>query len=320
MNDEKAEALILAAKPSTETVELRGRVVTVKSIDGQAIAISGNMPRIARVRDEPFQCIQAPQDFVERVKHEAPADVFTFMQELSERAPKFEYQLEWDSQAVMPLTTYDHWWKQQIDGKSRNMVRKAEKGGVDLRVVEFDDTFVRGIADIYNETPIRQGKRFWHFGKDLVTLKRDHATFLERSTFIGAFSGSELIGFVKLVRGKNVASLMQIISKIKDRDKAPSNALVAKSVELCAAEGIPYLHYGVWSNGGLGMFKTSLGFVRHEVPRYFVPLNLWGRVLLRANMHHEWKDLIPSEWRQQLAPLHQRLNALRYGGAKSVSR
>src|SRR5262249_16611563 len=123
-----------------------------------------------------------------------------------------------------------------------------------------------------------------------------------------------------LVRGKDVASLMQILSMIKHRDKAPSNALVAEAVAWCAREGVPNLHYGVWSTGGLGMFKTSLGFVRHDVPRYFVPLNPWGRLLLSANMHHKWTDLVPREWQQRLAPLRKRLNTLRYGAAEAGGR
>ena len=36
---------------------------------------------------------------------------------------------------------------------------------------------------------------------------------------------------------------MGIIAKIKHRDKAPMNALVAKAVEICAENKIPYLVY-----------------------------------------------------------------------------
>lgn len=321
MKTQEVDRSLLDAQLSTKAGERLSRGARVKIIDNQAIAISGSVPRIARVRDEPFECIIAPDEFVEKLKNAGvAADLFTFMQELSERAPKFDYHLEWDSQALLPLTTYDDWWKKQIDGKSRNMVRKAQKGGVEVRLVEFDDTFVKDIAEIYNETPVRQGKRFVHYGKDLDTLKRDHATFLGRSAFIAAFFKSELIGFAKFVRGRNVASLMQILCKTKDRDKAPSNALVAKAVELCVDEAIPYLHYGVWSTGGLGMFKTSLGFIRHDVPRYYVPLNAWGRVLLTANMHHRWSDLVPNEWREHLAPLRRQWNTLRYGRANSAVR
>jgi hypothetical protein len=296
------------------TQTIRGRAVVVKSVDEQPLVISGRLPRMARVRDEPFECITAPEAFVEKLKREnLAADIFTFMQELADRVPRHQYHLEWDSQAVLPTTTYDHWWKTQIDGKSRNMIRKAQKAGVEIRVVEFDDSLVRGIVEIYNESPIRQGKAFWHFGKDFETVKRENGTFLERSTFIGAFYEGELIGFAKFVRGRNVASLMQIISKIGQRSKAPSNALIAKAVEMCAAENIPYLHYGGWSKGGLSAFKASHAFVRHEVPRYFVPLNLRGRLMLTMRLHHKWRDRLPELWIERLVRLRDKARPRRWG-------
>lgn len=300
------------------TVEtVRGQVVVVQSIDDHSFAISGHWPRIARVRDEPFACITDPERVLQRMKRQPiAADIFSFSQELADTTPKYPYHFEWDSHAVVPVTTYEQWWKKQINDKSRNMVRKAQKNGVELRLVEFDDALVKGIVDIYNETPVRQGKAFWHYGKDFHTIKRDHETFLERSEFIGAYLYGELIGFAKLVYGRNVASLMQIISKVGDRDKAPSNALIAKSVERCADRGIGYLHYGVWSKGGLGAFKTSHAFVRHEVPRYFVPLTLKGNLLLKANLHRSWTQLLPAVWIERLAPMRQKWNALKYGAKK----
>ena len=306
----------------TPTIEtFRGQVVVVKLVDSHALTISGKVPRIATVRDEPYECVTSPEDFVKKLKEEGlAADVFTFMQELADPTPRYQYQMEWDSHAVVPVTTYDQWWKKQIDTKSRNMVRKAEKNGVELRVVQFDDSLVTGIMGIYNETPVRQGKKFWHFDKDFETIKLENSTFPDRSQFIGAFYGSELIGFAKLVHSRNAASLMQILSKIAHRDKAPSNALIAKSVEMCAEAGIQYLHYGVWSTGGLGMFKTSLGFVRHDVPRYFVPLNAWGRLALNASLHHKWTEAVPQSWRVRLAPWRQKWNSFRYGAKASRER
>ncbi len=299
---------------SIQTVEtVRGRVVVVRSVDNHPITISGRVPRIATVRDEQFECITSPESFIEKLKAErVAADVFTFMQELADSTPRYPYHVESDTQAVVPVTTYDHWWKKQINDKSRNMVRKAQKNGVELKVVEFDDALVAGIVDIYGETPIRQGKAFWHYGKDFDTIKREHRTFLERSQFVGAYYKGELIGFAKLVHSRNVASLMQIISKIGHRDKAPSNALIAKSIEICAEGGIQYLHYGVWSKGGLGAFKTSHAFVPHEVPRYYVPLTLRGRLALGAGLHHKWSEILPEGWIQRLAPLRQRWNSVRY--------
>src|SRR5262249_43609053 len=142
--------------------------------------------QIARLRSEPYVSIGEPERFIERLDAGISADIFTFIQELDDPRPRFGYHWEPANYAVLPISTYEHWWKKQIDSKTRNMVRRAEKNSVVLKVVPFDDSLVDGIRDIYNETPVRQGKAFWHFGKDFKTIKQDHETLLEQSQFIAA--------------------------------------------------------------------------------------------------------------------------------------
>ena len=107
-------------------------------------------------------------------------------------------------------------------------------------------------------------------------------------------------------------SLMHILSKMAHRDKSPTNALMAKAVELCAEQKIPYLHYARWSRGGLGEFKKNHGFVRMEVPRYFVPLNGLGKLMLACRLHHPPKDYLPETWRESLVQLRSRWYATKY--------
>jgi hypothetical protein len=239
-------------------------------------------------------------------------DLFTFLQGAADTIPHFDYHLEWDSISVMPITTYEAWWKTQIKDKTRNMVRRASKKGVQVRLIPFDDELVEGIRDIYNESPVRQGRKFWHYGKDLETVRKGHITFLERSEFIGAFYEERLIGFIKLVHGRNVSNLMQIISKMSHRDKAPTNALIAKAVEICAEKNVPNLHYGMWSRAGLGEFKVRHGFQRIDVPRYFVPLSLRGRLILKARLHRQLNAYLPRPWFDAIASLRSKWYALRY--------
>src|SRR5438270_3410101 len=153
--------------------------------------------------------------------------------------------MEWDNLAVLPVSTFDHWWNQQIRSFPRNRARQAEKRGVKVREVPFDDALVRGIWEVYNESPVRQGKPNFHYGKDLETVRKAEATFLDRSIFIGAFLEEKLIGFVKLVTDANrtQANLMNVVSMVKHRDKAPTNALIAAAVRSCAERGIRYLVY-----------------------------------------------------------------------------
>jgi hypothetical protein len=208
--------------------------------------------------------------------------------------------MELDNIAALRVSTFDDWMTKQIDFKVRNKVRKATKNGVVVQEVPYDDAYVRGIHAIYNESSTRQGKPFWHYGKDLETVRKMNATFMDRSIFIGAFFEGNLIGFVKLVFDENrsQAGLMQIVSMTGHRDKAPTNALIAQSVRSCAERGIPYLWYANMSYGkkqadGLADFKRHNGFERIELPRYYVPLTLSGRMALRLGLHHGMSHWIP---------------------------
>ena len=219
--------------------------------NGMDINVAGKFIRIARLSAEGYEFVDDPLSFISGMKNgNTRADLFTFIQKLPDTEPMYGYPMEWDNVAALPVTSFENWWTKQLNDKTRNMVRRAEKKGVVVKVVDFDDEFARGITKIYNESPMRQGKPFWHYGKEFETVRRENATFLERSYFIGAYFENELIGFIKLVYEKNFASMMQIISMIQYRDKAPTNKLVAKAVEICADQKIPYLVYAKFSAHG----------------------------------------------------------------------
>jgi len=268
---------------------------------GKDIQIHGRVIRIARLDGDKYQFLDNPEPVLDALrKSETRIDLFTFMQRLPETSPKYHYPMEWDNLAVLPVSTFDAWWTQQVDSKTRNMVRKAEKKGITVRELPFDEAFVHGIWEIYNECPIRQGKPFPHYGKDIETVHKEEATFLEHSIFIGAFFGDSLVGFIKLVTEEShtQAGLMNIVSMIEHRDKAPTNALIAQAVRSCAERGIPYLVYSNFSYGkkqgdSLSDFKRNNGFQQVDLPRYYVPLTRTGSLAFRFGLHHKFADHVP---------------------------
>jgi hypothetical protein len=272
-------------------------------INGKTLAIRRRgLVRLCSLRDEYYEFVENPVAFLQDLKRNPliNADLFTFIQSISDTHPRFAYHLEFDRTAVLFLTTYEHWWEKQINGKTRNMVRKAQKAGVEIRSAEFGDDLIRGIQTIYNESPVRQGRPFWHYGKSLEMLRREHGTFLDQSQFFGAYYDGELIGFIKLVHGDGVSSLMNILSMISRRDKAPTNALISKAVEICAERGVPRLQYGTGNAGSLGDFKKHHAFQEVRVPRYYVPLNSKAAVALRLGLHHRFDRYLPENWRNRL--------------------
>jgi hypothetical protein len=266
------------------------------------LRVRGKLIRVGRIDGEHYQFLSDPVEAVQYLEaSHRGIDIFTFVQSLSERVPRFLYRMEWDNLAVLEVSTYDNWITKQLDFKARNKVRKAEKRGVIVREVGFDIEFVRGIAKIYNETPIRQGRPFWHYRKDLQTVWKINATFMGRSIFIGAFLDGQLIGFIKMVANEDwsQAGLMQILSMIEHRDKATTNALIAQAVRSCADRGIRYLFYANYSFGNkkedsLADFKRHNGFQKVEVPRYYVPLTIAGRIALQFNLQRRAIDWAPA--------------------------
>jgi len=295
-------------------------------IRGRKLWTDGRLIRIARVDGEGYEFLEEPEAALSALRtSRTRVDLFTFIQKLSDTSPKYKYPMEWDNMAALPISTFDHWLTSQVNSKVRNMVRKADKNGVIVREVPFDDGLVRGISAIYNESPIRQDKRFWHYGKDLEAVRSMNGTFLDRSIFIGALFQHNLIGFAKLVsdEDRGQAGLMQIISMIQHRDKAPTNALIAQAVRSCAARGIPYLWYANFSYGNkqrdtLADFKRHNGFQRVDLPRYYVPLTVAGRMALRLGLHHGVTDWIPEPVAVTYRSIRSFWNARRYSGLENA--
>jgi hypothetical protein len=262
-------------------------------ICGRKIKVEGRLIRIARLDAEKFLFVDDPEPVLAGLRDSVMRiDLFSFIQRLPESLPKHPYPMEWDNLAAVRVSTFDTWWTKQIDAKTRNMVRKAEKKGVTLRVMPFDNALVRGVWEIYNECPVRQGRPFAHFGKDVETIHKEEATYLDRSVFIGAFVGDKMIGFVKLLwdETRTQAGLLNIVSMIRHRDKAPTNALIAQAVRFCAEQKISYLVYSNFAYGkrtgdSLSDFKEHNGFLRINLPRYYVPLTIVGSTAFRLGLH-----------------------------------
>jgi hypothetical protein len=244
-------------------------------------------------------------------------DIVTFLQDINSPAPEYDFYYEAEKLAVLPITTYDAWFKHQLYNKPRNTLRKAMKSGVEIRLEDFGESLLQGIKSVYDEAPVRQGRRNRHYHKDLETIKKEHETFLERSQFIAAYDSGEMIGFVKLTFSEGLGGVMNFLSKIAHRDKAPNNALLAKAVEVCADRGVHRLVYGVWGRGGgkgLVEFKTANGFQCVDVPRYYVPLTALGVLALRTGVHASLVGRLPEGWVATAANMRERWNAWRFKG------
>jgi hypothetical protein len=287
----------------TPDKKLESTLVMVRNlvICDRELKVRGRVLRIAAMEGDAYRFLDDPESTILDLRRSGRGiDLFTFMQRLPETTPKFGYPMEWDNVAVLPVTTFDSWWTETLGFKGRNKAKQAERKGVELREIPFDDQLIEGIWQIYNECPVRQGKRFPHYGMSREGVREYAGTFLDSSFFLGAFFDGVLIGFAKLTMDETSTQvgLMHIVSMNRHREKAPTNALVAQAVRSCELRKIPYLVYSKFSYGNkrrdsLSDFKERNGFQRVDVPRYYVSLTRFGELAFRLGMHRSLIERLP---------------------------
>jgi hypothetical protein len=283
-------------------------------LDGIEVTVKGRWIKTATVAPECYEMIRNPPELFKRIVEREPGvDFVTFGQRLPDAVPRYAYPLTWEAIAALRVTTHDDWLNQQISKENRKNVSKAAKKGVVVCESEYSDDMVRAIKEIYDEAPLRQGKKFWHYNKGFDTVKAENGTYLGNSVFLVAAVDGAIVGFIKMVLTEGCASTLQVISKIAARDKKPNNALIAKAVEVCASRGIPYLQYGVWSDGTLGEFKASNGFQKMLVPKYVVPVSWKAKMLAAAGFSGGLKSLLPARLAAGLKQLRRKWYERRLG-------
>ena len=290
---------------SSFEISMKGKRVNVPSmaVNGDMIVVTGKVIKMAAVHDEiwaenevehPERCIKALMSVDTKTPQ---ADIFTFTQKPTSTILKYSFSYDLESIAAIHLTSFKEWWE-RLPQESRKNVRRSQKRGVVVKVKEFDDELIHGIVDVNNDSPVRQGRSYSHYGKSFDQVKKDHSAFIERSDFICAYHGSEIIGFLKIVYRGNVASILQLAPKLSQSDMRPANAMLAKAIEQCEARGVSCVTYGLFNYGNkkdtpLREFKVRNGFGEILIPRYYVPLTTWGAVCVRTKLYRGLIGILP---------------------------
>jgi len=244
-----------------------------------------------------------PFDFNEFLVASAssPADVVTFVDFASGMcvpdsvSPRI--RAEQDDAAVLEISTYEDWWN-NAEKRTRNMVRRASKCGVQVRLVDVDEQLIEGAYQIYNETRIRQGRLYVGYGTRKEHL-RERFFGLRDPQLIGAFHQGRMVALMHLICGNSVAAVRTNLISVGSRNTLPNNAgigyaLVAAAIERCSKLGIRRIVYGKlgWQPG-LDFFKRSIGFEKKIVPRYYLPFTRRGTEAMRLGLHREAWMLLP---------------------------
>jgi hypothetical protein len=290
-----------------EELNVKGSYVQVDSVrlDDKVLVVYGKSLKTASILEELYVDVEDPELLIRGLKESGiETDIFTFTERFPGPEPKFDYYREWEAQCILPVTSYKRWYK-NLKKIPRHAVRTAEKRGVVVRMTEFSDDLVKRIKKIYDETPVRQGKPFWHYKKDLDVLKKDLSRDLERSDFIGAYYNDQLIGFIKLLYADKVADPVLCISMIEHYDKYPNNALIGEAVKIAYKKYIPHIHYGSWRRDSHASFLASVGFEKVLCPRYYCPLTTKGKIALKLRLHKGLFGVLPENVRERLKDARQ---------------
>ena len=287
-------------------VRTKGRWVTVPAIDvgGDTLIPAGKLIKIAKIRGEEMREreIEDPERYLAALRsgegQSLKADIFTFTQKLPATDPKHAYPMEWESTAVISLRSFKEWWE-ALPQESRKNVRRSEKRGTVVLTKDLDPEVVEGIRRVNDDCPMRQGVKNAYYGLTSEDTWKRYGEFTGRCSFICAYSGEEMIGFLHLVYREDVAAILNLSVKPSEFDKRPANALVAKAVQVCEERGISHISYGLYNYGNkrdspLREFKVRNGFKEMLVPRYFVPLTTWGRICMKANLHRGLIGILPT--------------------------
>jgi hypothetical protein len=299
-------------------ISVQGKWIRVPALNigEKNLIVTGKWIKMASIHDEDWleTELENPELCVTRLKEQKlknlRADIFTFAQRLPDTNPLYPYSMEWDNVAAIHLDSSEDWWTNKLPQVTRKNVRRAAKRGVAVRLTELTDDLISGIVDINNESLIKQGRRFTHYGKEFEAVKKDYSSFLDRSEFIGAYYEGELIGLLRIVYSGKVASILEFISKSSHYDKRPTNALIVKAVDVCAKKGISYLIYGKYNYGNkrkgpLIDFKRRNGFEQFLIPRFYIPLTVKGKICIALNLHRDLIGIIPERFIYPLLSLRK---------------
>ena len=77
-----------------------------------SLLISGTLIKTARLASEYHESLEETNNLASALQNlRIKADLFTFVEKLTELRPSANYYTEWDSIAALPITSYETWWK-----------------------------------------------------------------------------------------------------------------------------------------------------------------------------------------------------------------
>ena len=226
---------MLAGVDDDQYARVRSKVV----LRARTLQITGSVLKTARLRSELYVQLEDLDSFCSRRSgHRClRTDILTFLAGHQRPRPKITRSI------TRPKGSQYFRSRHMTSGsgcrlynKPRNTLRKALKSGIEVRLEEFSESLLHGIKAIYDESPVRQGKRNRHYQERLGdNQKRARHVLGEKPVHRGLFFRRD-----DRLRESDVFSRFGSLHKFslesQPSRQSANNAILAKAVEICAAE------------------------------------------------------------------------------------
>lgn len=200
-------------------------------------------------------------------------------------------------------TAFEEIWKHQIEKRTRNRIRKAEKEGLVVINIDTVDSIYTWIDDIYqcNVSALKRQGRWGAypdsnkgvFLSELVSAKK---LLKEYFNIYGAIYNGRLVAYMVIHEYNKLMQVGKAMSHTKFLNKYPNEALLAHIVRKACEHGFEHFVYG-WDRvtrdgkipslySSLQRFKFKFGFREVPIPIYRLGLTRRGRI-----MQHFYSDI-----------------------------
>src|SRR5262245_55531243 len=124
-------------------MSVRGKLVRTRAIFlcGVNVLLRRRFIKTAQIFDEYWlerDTLPAPETVIgELRKMASKPDIFVFAQRVPDTATRHRYHHIFDNYAVLPLSTYEHWFQHQIPAATKRNIRASQKRGILTRVCDY---------------------------------------------------------------------------------------------------------------------------------------------------------------------------------------
>ncbi len=185
---------------------------------------------------------------------------------------------------ALDLSSSEVIWS-NIASKNRNMIRKAEKNGIEIHH-GTDYTLFKDFIRIYNATMDKDNaEEYYYFGEDFYkSIHDDLAGHYE--IFYATYEGQIIAMSITLFANRQMHYHLSG-SMIEYRNLAPSNLLLYKAAEWGCEQGFKTFHLG----GGVGsgednLYKFKAAFNRNSDYQFSI-----GKNIFNQEMYYELVNL-----------------------------